>query len=146
MVGDEPPALGRLTLDIGLTGLALGSSSELNARSTLASLATNNQKLYRARPSNKTANEQPGGALATSGQASVRRSAGRSLSLERNSLINSGTRRARPVGSGADADRQPMSLSAHCLLPRRFPRRALCFAGPLRTAPAPNATGPAVMF
>ena len=29
-----------------------------------------------------------------------------------------------------------MSLSAHYLLPRR---RALCFAGPLRTAPAPNA-------
>ena len=27
-----------------------------------------------------------------------------------------------------------------------FPRRVLGFAGPLRTAPAPNATGPAVTF
>ena len=49
----------------------------------------------------------------------------------------------RRAGHGIGGAHYPISLSAHCLLPRRFPRRALCFAGPLRTAPAPNATGPA---
>ena len=43
------------------------------------------------------------------------------------------------IGGRRPSAHEPLSLSAHCLLPRR---RALCFAGPLRTAPAPNATGP----
>ena len=50
----------------------------------------------------------------------------------------------RRAGHSIGGEHYPISLSAHCLLPRRCPRRALCFAGPLRTAPAPNATGPAV--
>ena len=49
----------------------------------------------------------------------------------------------RRAGHGIGGAHYPISLSAHCLLPWRFPRRALGFAGPLRTAPAPNATGPA---
>ena len=50
---------------------------------------------------------------------------------------------AAPSGLSYRKSKPPMSLSAHYLLPRR---RALCFAGPLRTAPAPNAGCPAVMF
>jgi hypothetical protein len=47
------------------------------------------------------------------------------------------------IGGRRPSAYEPLSQSAHCLLPRRG---ALCFAGPLRTTPAPNATGPFCRF